>query len=302
MGSRLVAVVFVGMTVFIVFWIGVPLAHADSWAAPPPVRTVHALDKSARAVVSCQSADWWDSTACCRVSVWVASDDGPEKLLWQGKLANIPHTVFVSSQGRYLVTMDRWGGIGADPLVFYDFEGNILKRYHDPKKELLIEEEVQRVKRSVSSYWWSDGAHARFTAHGENYLLWLASGRVLVFKSAAGEQVDAKSFRRSGVGRRVVFETVDLLSSSKSPDDRIAAARFSGWLGGQAALPVLTELLGDPYYRDGPWEKIDDPWQRFGSSYMWVCPRRYPVRKAAAEEIHIHYGQAYGVIQEWIAR
>lgn len=298
MSRKLLILAFVGISLFFV----ISSARADEWAPPPAVRTVWALDMTAKAVITYEGPDWWRSEARSQASVWLTLQDSPEKLLWKGNLANIPHKVFISSHGKSLVTMDRWGAIGQDPIVFYDAQGRIVKRYRDPKKELLTKEEIPRIEQSVSSYRWSGGARAQFTVDGEHFLLWLAWGRVLVLKSDSGDQIDANYFRLESNQRNRVFETINLLKKSDNPNDRIAAARFSGWLGGETLLPIWKELLNDPYYEDGPWKKLDDPWQRFGDSYMWVCPRSYPVRKAAAEEMHIGFGQADGVIQEWIAR
>lgn len=302
MSRKLLISIFLGVVVSSIFFIVTPPACADTWMAPPAVRTVWALDRTAKAVITYEGPDWWGAGAQSQISVWLIPQDRPEKLLWKGNLVNIPHKIFVSSHGKSLITMDKWGGVGEDPIVFYDSAGHLVKRYLDPKKELLTKEEISRIERSVSSYWWSKDAHAKFTADGEYFLLWLAWGRVLVFQGDSGGQIDAKAFRLESNQRNRVFETINLLKESENPVDRITAARFAGWLGGKAALPVLRELLNDPYYQDGLWEKIDDPWQRFGDSYMRVCPRRYPVRKAAAEEMHIHFGHADGVIQEWIAR
>lgn len=293
---------FLGITVFSILSVVAPSVWADSWVAPPAVRTVWALDKTAKAVVTFEGPDWWAAGVQSQVSVWLTSRESGEKLLWKGNLLNIPHRIFVSPYGKWVVTMDKWGGVGQDPVVFYDSAGHLVKRYPDPKEELLTEQEIPRIKRSVSSYWWSEDAHAEFTTDAGYFLLWLAWGRVVVFESNNGQQVDAQSFRLDSNQRTNVLETVNLLKKSQDPDVRIAASRFAGWLGGKIVWPILEELLKDPYYRDDPWQKVDDPWERFGDSYMWVCPRRYPVRKAAAEEMHIHFGQARGVIQEWVAR
>jgi hypothetical protein len=197
--------------------------------------------------------------------------------------------------------MDKWGRIGQDAIVFYGPKGQVIRHCTDAK-ELLTKKEIPRIKQTVSSFWWNEGGHAEFTADGDHFLLWLAWGRVLVFQGNTGKEVEAESFRLKSKNRKIVFDTVDKLKKSDNPNERIKAARFAGWLGGTEIGPVLRELMKDPYYKDGPWKKMDDPWQRFGDSYYRICPRAYPVRKAAAEELHINFGQADGVIQEWIAR
>src|SRR5580658_7719252 len=47
--------------------------------------------------------------------------------------------------------------------------------------------------------------------------------------------------------------------------------------------------------------KEDDTWGRLKGSYSYTFVRRYPVRRAAAEEIHIAFGQTTAVIEECTA-
>jgi hypothetical protein len=277
---------------------------------PPRTRTVWAVDKTAKAVVTFKGTAWQSADARGQAAVWPAPGDSGETPVgaaqdrprWTGDLVNIPHRCFISSQGKSLVTMDRWDGAASDSLVFYDSSGAVVKRYGDPKNDLLTSEEIPRIGRSASTYWWSDGAYAQFTADGEHFLLWLGWGRMLVFNSGSGDPIDPEMFRRDAGQRQTVLEMNNRLKRSDRPDDRIAAARYAGWLRGDAALAILKELLEDPYYKDGLWKKLDDPRRRFGNKPMWGRRRRYPVRKAAAEEIHIHFGSARGVIEEWIVR
>jgi hypothetical protein len=272
----------------------------DRWPAPPEERIVWALDKTAKAVITSPQDNWWESH---HASVYRTTDDGSQILIWEGDLVNVPYQIFVSSCGKNLVTLDRWGRIGTDPVVIYNSLGQLVKRYLDPREEILTDEEIPWIAQSVSSYWWSEDTHAEFLADGECFLLWFPWGRVVVFDSQAGEQLDAESFRLAEEKRPKILHTINLLKESENPELRTAAARFAGWLGGKAVGPILRELVLDPYYRDGhSWQKMEDPYGRFGDSYMWMFPRRYPVRKAAAEEMHIEFGQADGIIEEWIVR
>lgn len=272
----------------------------DTWMAPPETRTVWALDRTAKAVVSSGRDAGWEMVPS-RITVWQTEPNKPDNLVWEGKLINIPHEIYVSSQAKSVVTMDKWGRIGQDALVFYGPKGQVIRHYTDAK-ELLNKKEIPRIKQTISSFWWNEEGHAGLTADGDHFLLWLAWGRLLVFESSTGKEVEVKTFLRESRSRKAAFDTVDILTKSKKPDDRIKAVRFAGRLGGKESLQILREFMKDPYYRDGSWKKMDDTWQRFGRNYYRICPRSYPVRKAAAEELHIGFGQADGVIMEWIAR
>lgn len=66
--------------------------------------------------------------------------------------------------------------------------------------------------------------------------------------------------------------------------------------------PILRDLMQDPHYVDGSWKKVADKQGRFGKNYFRTHIREYPVRRAAAEEYHIRFGQTKAVIGEIVAR
>jgi hypothetical protein len=138
-------------------------------------------------------------------------------------------------------------------------------------------------------------------ADGAYFWIWLAWGRLLVFDPRSGSAVDSESLRRDlQRGRPTVLTTAEKLES-EAPTKRIAAARLAGWLGD---LPQLTKLLADPYHEDtGQQTEAEDPFGRFANSSPFRLVRRvYPVRRAAAEEIHITFGFArYGAVEELVA-
>lgn len=278
------------------------IVYGDTWMAPTETRTAWSLDRTAKAVVTTKTGMNWERTQS-HIAVWRTEPNKPDELAWESDLVNIPHEIFVASEAKSVVTMDRWGRIGQDAIVFYGPEGKV-KRHYRNAKELLTTKEISRIKQTVSSFWWKQDGCAEFTADGDHFLVWLAWGKALVFQSDTGEKIEAKPFQRNSQNRKVVFDAVDILKKSENPNDRIKAVRFVGWLGGKASLSVLREFMKDPYYKDGFWRKMDDPWQRFGENYFRVFTRTYPVRRAAAEELHIGCGQVRGsgVVQEGIAR
>ena len=225
-------------------------------------------------------------------------------LTWQADLVNCPVHIFVAPGGGSVVTMDRWGSVGSDALVFYGSGGTVLKRYEDAERDLITERESLKVAKSVSSFHWDQAAHAEFTADGGIFWVWLAWGRVLAFDAKTGNALDAESIRLdSERGRQLVLKTAEIMAASETSPRRIAAARLAGWLNGQAVAPLLRKLLTDPYYvNTGEQTQAEDPWGRFAASSPFRLLRRvYPVRRAAAEELHIKFGQANGSVEELVA-
>jgi hypothetical protein len=116
----------------------------------------------------------------------------------------------------------------------------------------------------------------------------------MIFDAKNGNPVDAEALRVDFQrGRPAVLKTAETMAESTIPSERIAAARLAGWLNGNAVLPLLRKLARDPYHEDpGQQTKAEDPWGRFGPSALLLIRRVYPVRRAAAEELHIKFGHA----------
>jgi hypothetical protein len=76
--------------------------------------------------------------------------------LWDKPLQNqiSPVTALVANGGWRVVTFDNYYsvGFGEEVIVFYDEEGNLIKKYS--LEALLSEKELGQVSRSVSSRWW----------------------------------------------------------------------------------------------------------------------------------------------------
>lgn len=69
-----------------------------------------------------------------------------------------PVNVLISTDGKYLVTFDNWHSVGwgNNVVVIYRNDGSLVKQYS--LAQLLSEEKVERLPRTVSSIWWS-GEH-----------------------------------------------------------------------------------------------------------------------------------------------
>ena len=281
-------------TTLFLFFLFILLSHsqlrADQWRVPPERRVAVAIDGSAEA------ADYAiPGTDKRRIRVSLLRADGAAQLPWEAELKNTPVSIIMAPGDSTLVTMDRWGEVGTDPLIFYREGGTVLVHYHDAVKDILLTNEVVRFKRSASSFWWQEEAAPQFTKDGKYFLLWLATGRMLVFDSRTGLPADPAPMRADLKRRETVLETIELLAKSKEPADRIAAARFAGWLRGEKVGKVLRELANDPYFTEDASSMLHDPWGRLGNSRLGVVRRHYPVRKAAVEAMHSAYGQAHGV-------
>ena len=126
----------------------------------------------------------------------------------------------------------------------------------------------------------------------------------MMFDAATGDVIDEKPVRLDMQrGREIILSTVQAMVRSDNPRVRIAAARLAGWLNGQAVLPILKALWSNSYSQDDPLlNKENDTWGRLNGSYSYTFVRRYPVRRAAAEELHIAFGQADAIIEERVLR
>ncbi|MBI2088735.1 MAG: hypothetical protein HYT78_08310 [Deltaproteobacteria bacterium] len=82
--------------------------------------------------------------------------DGSYEPVWQGALTNdvSPVSAILSSSGEYVVTFDNWHsmGYGKNAIVIYGPGGNLIREL--ALTDLMPQEEVARLPRSVSSIWW----------------------------------------------------------------------------------------------------------------------------------------------------
>jgi hypothetical protein len=97
--------------------------------------------------------------------------DGEERVIWSGKLANVPHQVYVTPDANRVVTIDTYGRLGFDhSLVVYDENGKALADYQ--LEDVLTGLEIMRyVKQSVSSRWWAQQATFAFSPNGKHFFI-----------------------------------------------------------------------------------------------------------------------------------
>jgi hypothetical protein len=167
----------------VAFLIGLPAVRADTWPPPPTSRTFTSVDGSAKAVE--YSSGEYPRRA---IRVYSVSRDGTEKLLWQADLVNCPVQILVAADGASVVTLDRWGSIGSDAIVFYR-NGRVLRRYPDARRDLIAREEASNVLQSAGSFHWNREARAEFTPDGAVFRIRLAWGRMLAFDTSTGDPV-----------------------------------------------------------------------------------------------------------------
>lgn len=150
---------------------------ADSWLPPQP-RAWHDAGPT-RVVEVFPAGSRHGDARSARAFVYAVTANGPRtaRLVWQGPLANdkAPVEAIVTPAGE-LVTLDNWGARGhTHAVVIYDRAGKRLRAY--AYNELLLPDSVrQRVRRSVSSIYWLEGAVFTYHARTRSLLIGYAEG------------------------------------------------------------------------------------------------------------------------------
>jgi len=105
-------------------------------------------------------------------TVFTLDENGKDKVIWDRTLVNVPDRVYISDDGKHVVTIDTYmyrGG--AHSLVVYDDQGNVLADYS--LEDILQSAEIELlVPATTSSRHWAsiaafeitfDDAHFRIT-------------------------------------------------------------------------------------------------------------------------------------------
>ncbi len=88
--------------------------------------------------------------------------DGKDQVIWKSSLVNVPHQVFVSNDGKRVVTVDTYAALGQKhSLVVYDDKGKVLVDYK--LEDLVSEEDIRdRILSKGSSRSWAAAATCKF--------------------------------------------------------------------------------------------------------------------------------------------
>lgn len=137
------------------------VAHADSWLPPKASVTYESAAKDARFTVTTKVSPASLASSSGAMSVSKSTDDKVSWVeIWHQPLQNqlSPVTALVANGGWRVVTFDNYYsvGYGEEVIVFYDEQGNLLKKY--ALEALLSPLELGQVSRSVSSRWWRKAA------------------------------------------------------------------------------------------------------------------------------------------------
>src|SRR5262245_48772935 len=134
----------------------VSTASADTWAPPAPRLFVSQWGTHGFKVLPKRSLR--TSTGI----LFTVTDDGNDLVIWSDTLVNLPHRVFVSEDGKRVVTVDTYARLGYEhSLVVYGDRGKVVADYK--LEDLLNEDKIrERVQSSVSSRWWAEGASFKF--------------------------------------------------------------------------------------------------------------------------------------------
>ena len=145
---------------------------SDTWG-PPKTKDYYNAERTyfARIVPQTIPKDFWkwynakpkekkrynasDTTIIpCHAIMFKKTKSG-DSIVWKKNLINKinPVSAFVSSDAKYLVTFDNWhsAGYGVDVMVYYDNQGNLIKRH---MLEDISPFPINTYSTSVSSLWW----------------------------------------------------------------------------------------------------------------------------------------------------
>lgn len=131
-------------------------AYGDSWAQPKP--RIFSSNWGAWGFKVLEPKFLHDSVG----ELFRLDADGKEVVVWRARLVNVPHRVFVSENGHYIVTIDTYGRLGSDhSIVVYDEQGKVLL---DGGVDKLLNpiESALFVQQSVSSFHWAKHCEFQF--------------------------------------------------------------------------------------------------------------------------------------------
>ena len=247
-----------------------------------------------------------DNPGKCKATLFKV--DGSEKeALWTQYLVNdyAPAQVFVTSSGKYIVTIDEWpedfrSVLGTFPVVIYGPNGKLIKVHNDIS--LGLGDDFDRIE-TLSGSMWNEDSIIFFGPVEEYLFIRLHWGRLLVIDLSTGDlcgkapagKIDDED--RNEMGREkweqlqnYARQQIEELALSKLDsfdlDERKAGALVVAQLKIRRAIPRLRELLDDKAYgfTSTGWQ----PWHKV-----------YPVRKAARQAL-ISMGEHVPFLKGWM--
>jgi hypothetical protein len=161
-------------------------AWADSWLAPSPAVYKSANGQHVFRTVPNKEKFFGAATGALKSK---RDKDGPEELLWEGKLVNTPYKAFVSDDGKHVVTIDTYANLGfKHSLVVYDAKGKVIADY-ELEKLLTNDEIAKNVKRTEGSRWWSADAKFSFDAKEQHFVVSMKWGKEVRVSLMSGKIV-----------------------------------------------------------------------------------------------------------------
>lgn len=207
-------------------------------------------------------SDFSQNIGACKATLFYSNKD-KTKIIWSRFLINnyAPVEVFVSDNGKYVVTMDEWSNIGELPIVIYGDKGKLIKVHSIESLELKNDQE--HITISVSSYMWDEDSIAFFGPKDEYFFVRLHWGKWITIELQNGElfKKDIYFFRKDlkaehlKINEKLLLyrekklkELVLTMLYSNKPEKRKVAARISGQENYREAIPRLKKLLNDQAY------------------------------------------------------
>jgi len=128
--------------ILLIVFLSCSFAYADKWGEP-----------QTKKFNSDNSKFYFLMRPNDKSTLFNATDNSP---IWSRKLPNIPITILISDDGKYVVTLDTWGHIGyGDMVVIYNADGEIIERYS--LEDFLSKDQIYNLPHSVSSIHWGKG-------------------------------------------------------------------------------------------------------------------------------------------------
>lgn len=270
--------------------------NADEW---DPIKQTDFFSASRKHMVNIKPhPNWPDKPGHCRATLFQLVGK-TKREIWSRHLINnhAPVRVFVSDSGKFVLTMDEWHRVGELPVVIYGSRGELI-RVHSTDS-LGLKDDIQHIKRTVSSFWWNENSISFFGPKDEAFITRLHWGKLLFINLRDGDLINEERYRTDKgwlmpekkwhtmheyANDQIRMHAMELLGSGNA-DDRKTGALVCQQEQIKEAVPRLKELLADKEYYT---TNVPKEWTRV-----------YYIRKAAKDALEV-MGETIGdvVVQE----